>query len=267
MTLELFDSHTHLDFPELDAAKAWEEARACGVKEAMIPGYAPSTWARAATIAREADGLQVAVGVHPFALDEVVERSAEEVGHELLQAANDHAASAIGECGLHRPRGRSRPDGRAWGRQLAVLRAHLEAARSLELPIILHCVGAYAALLEQLDDSPGVRGVVHAFSGSFEVAKELIRRGFYLGFGHPLHAPGHERAKAVAQAIPLEYVLLETDSPAGARGSDRPPSGPAELGRVAEALAGLRGEATEDIAARTSSNARALFGSRNGARA
>jgi TatD DNase family protein len=165
---------------------------------------------------------------------------------------------AIGECGLD-----FFIEGLDADTQRTYFRAQLEIARDFALPVVVHARRALEEVTATLRKVGGLTGVVHSFSGSPEQARQLFDLGFHLGLGGPVTYERARRLHAVVRSMPLERLLLETDAP------DQPVAGhqgqrnePCRLVQVAEAIAGLRGEPVEAIAAATTANACRLFGIR-----
>lgn len=249
----LVDSHCHLDAAEFDADReqALARARACGVVAQIVPAVSRAGWAQLAALARRHPDLHPAYGLHPCYLDQHRTEDVEAL-REWLAA---HPAVAVGECGLdgYQP-------GLDFGRQREFLRAQLAIARALDLPVILHARRAVEETLLILREFPGLRGVVHSFSGSLEQAHRLWRMGFATGFGGPLTYPTARRVRALVAACPSELLLLETDAP------DQPPlsrrgqrNEPAALPEILQQAALVRGEEPEALAAITAANAARLF--------
>lgn len=270
--MTLFDSHCHLDFAEFDADRAdlLQRARAAGVSEILVPGYEPEQWLRAGAIALAATerGLTVytAVGIHPYALvggaRAWVGRSPGALAAALAEETTQLGVVAIGECGLDGPLADRAGAACSLAHQSAVLREHLRAASTCQLPLVLHVVKAHGLALELLRGEPvGVepRGVIHAFSGSPELVREYVDLGFMLGFGGALTRPTHEKARVAARATPDEWLLVETDAPSGRLEGGPERNEPAALARVVETLAELRGQSVEHVATITQANARRLF--------
>lgn len=278
--MRLFDTHCHLDFEAFDAdrAEVVERARGAGVDALLVPGYAPRTWARAAALARAIPGARVAVGLHPLALSEPrpapaleparVPRAAldepapdldpEHLEEALYAAARAHGAVAIGECGLD-----ARPGLAPLERQRLILDAQLRVARALCLPVVLHCVRAHGALLDCLERGGPLPagGALHAFTGPAELLPRYGRLGLSFGLGGALTRPAARRPQEAARAVPLDRLLLETDSPDMApEGAPGPRNEPAFLKYTLAALAALRGVPEEELAAAAYDNALRLFG-------
>ncbi|GIX35776.1 MAG: hypothetical protein KatS3mg126_1555 [Lysobacteraceae bacterium] len=248
-----FDSHCHLDAPEFqdDLPGVLARARAAGVCGMLVPAVTPTGWAGLAQLAeREAD-LHAAFGLHPLFVD------AESLAAlAALPAFLDrHPAVAIGECGLDLGPGAPDP-----ALQLEALRFQLRLARDRGLPVVLHARRAVEAVIQELRRLPGLRGVVHSFSGSPEQARQLCRMGFLLGLGGPVTYARARRLRPLAAALPVEHLVLETDAP------DQPPSWrrgqrnePAELPRIGAVLAELRRTDPDSLASATRASLRRVF--------
>ncbi len=245
----MIDAHCHLDFEvfdvDRDALMSARDERDVGIDGFVVPGTRPSRFGKLARDAR----CHVAVGVHPAYLDEMI------TAEHLANAAERNGAIAIGEFGLDR-RLRERF---SLERQQGYARVQLTVAEALELPVILHVVREHGAMLALLEDFPKTRGMVHSFSGSAEVARDYLRRGFHLSFS-PLVLWEKSKVRAVVTDVPRDRLLIETDAPD--QGSDKSPDGrsePALLFRVRDEVARLRDESPGSIAKCTAANARALF--------
>lgn len=145
--------------------------------------------------------------------------------------------------------------------QQEVFRDQLALAQELGLPVIVHDRDAHADCLAIVKEFPQVRGVFHCFSGSVEIAQELIKRGWYLGFDGPLTYKNAKKTVEVAKIVPLDRVLLETDSPymapvpvRGTRNDSR------NVFHIAAKFAEIRGMSTDEIIALTNENGRRFFG-------
>ena len=250
----LFDSHAHYDSHSFDADRdtLLSAMRDRGVGRIMNAGCDLPSSRAAAELADRYDFIWAAVGSHPDDADHVDSQTLEE--YRAL-AARERVV-AIGEIGLDYhyedvPRGIQQE---AFVRQL-------ELARELNLPVIVHEREAHADAMEIVDAFPDVRGVFHCFSGSLEMARWLLHRGWYVGFTGVLTFKNAKRALEVAENVPLHRLLLETDCPYMA---PEPYRGrrcdSTMLEKTAAKLAELRGVAVEEIARATWENASALFG-------
>lgn len=241
----LVDAHIHLDVidgfaPGSDLGD--DDARA------FVPGVTPT--ATRAAIARLGSDRRLRFGAawHPWYLPP------RDHGLDALDALLDHV-HAVGETGLDRLRHRTQAE-----RELAEwwFVAHIERARARDLPLVIHCVRAHGRCLELLRTYSGeLRGVVHGFTGSAEVAADYAREGFAVSFGPALLRS--KRARATAIVHDPSWVLIETDAPfmstAETRGS---PGRPGELREVLRALATLRDVPEDALRAQTYANAKRL---------
>jgi TatD DNase family protein len=204
--------------------------------------------------------LYFSLGLHPFYVGEITWEIARNQLKELQERVSsaDERMRAIGECGLDFRRARSAGE-RA--HQVAVFREQLELARITGLPLTIHCVHAHGPMVELLCERPTPPSVMHAFSGSAEVARALISAGHYVSFAGNLLLANARKVVEAAVAVPDHRVLLETDSPDQTPLARRPlPNEPAFIGDIAERLAALRDTSIEAIAARTFANAERVFG-------
>lgn len=250
----LFDTHAHLDDQAFDQDRRELIAQLpqAGIGLVMNPGCSLASSRNAAALAREYDFLYAAVGSHPDAADEVTPQ----VLDAYRQLCRDNPkVLAIGEIGLDYhyediPR----------QRQLAAFRDQMALAQELGLPVIVHEREAHADGMAVVEEFPQVTGVFHCYSGSAEMAQWLVSRGWYIGFTGVLTFKNARKAVEVAQQLPLERIVLETDcpymSPEPYRGKRNDPS---RLPFMAQKLAQLRGLSTEEVAAITTENGRRLY--------
>ncbi|HGG56743.1 MAG TPA: TatD family deoxyribonuclease [Nannocystis exedens] len=263
--MRLFDTHAHLDLPPFDSAEeqrsAGLRAQVAGIAAILIPGIKPSSWSRIASAANTLGAVvpnvrfHTSFGVHPHVLRDLLPENDKNLAERLQTAllGADSSLVAIGECGLDfGPRGSDI----ARVRQLAVLDIPLAASRKTGLPLLLHCVRAHGALLERLLAAPTPPAILHAFSGSTEVASRLCRAGHYISFAGSVTLPNAKRPRRSAAAVPAAQLLLETDSPDQTPFARRPASNePAFLVDIAAAIAEIRGLSLEEIASQTTANA------------
>ena len=250
----LFDTHAHLDdraFDE-DRAELLKALPQQGLALVMNPGCSLESSRNVVKIAAENDYVYAAVGSHPDAADEVNEAVIEE--YRTLCKLNPKV-KAIGEIGLDYhyediPR----------EIQLKAFRMQLELARELDLPVIVHEREAHEDGMAVIREFPEVRVVFHCYSGSAEMARQLVNLGWYIGFTGVLTFKNARKAVEVASSIPLERIVLETDCPYMApepfRGKRNDPG---KLYRMAEKLAEIRGLSVEEIHAITLENGKKLY--------
>ena len=250
----LFDTHAHMDDRAFDQDRdiLLKDLAERGVGMVMNPGCSLESSRNAVALAEKYDFMYAAVGSHPDAADEVNEEVLEEY-RKLCKLSGK--VKAIGEIGLDYhyediPR----------QLQLKAFRMQMELARELKLPVIVHEREAHEDGLRVVEEFPDVTGVFHCFSGSAEMAKQLVNKGWYIGFTGVLTFKNARRAIEAAQAIPLDRILLETDCPYMApepfRGRRNDPG---YLFRMAEKLAQLRDMTPEQIQQITAENGRRLY--------
>lgn len=250
----LVDTHVHLDDPAFDADRpeAVARARAAGVTRQVVPAIDAATWPRLRDACAADPGLHPAYGLHPLLLPR------HSPGHlvALREWLERERPVAVGEIGLdYYVEALDRPT------QQHYFDAQLRLARDFDLPVIVHARRAVEDVLIAIRKVGGLRGVVHSYAGSVEQARQLHEAGFLLGFGGPATYPRANRIRKVVAAVPLDQLLLETDSP------DQPLCGhqgernePCRLPGVLEAIAALREEDAVAIATATTANAERLFG-------
>lgn len=250
----IFDTHAHMDdraFEE-DREELLSRLPQEGIALLMNPGCSQASSLAAVELAKRYDYLYAAVGSHPDAADEVNEAALE--CYRSLCRENSKV-KAIGEIGLDYhyediPR----------DIQQRAFRAQMALAREENLPVIVHEREAHEDGMNIVAEFPEVTGVFHCYSGSLEMAKWLIDRGWYIGFGGVLTFKNARKALEVAANIPLERIVLETDCPYMApepfRGKRNDPG---KLYRVAEKLAQLRGLTAEEVQTVTLENGKALY--------
>lgn len=250
----IFDTHAHLDDRAFDADRAalLSQLPDLGLALVMNPGCSLVSSQAAVALAEEYDYIYAAVGSHPDAADEVNEAVLEQYRQLARQCPK---VRAIGEIGLDYhyediPR----------ETQQRAFRAQMALARELELPVIVHEREAHEDGMRIVEEFPQVTGVFHCYSGSLEMAKVLIRRGWYIGFGGVLTFKNARKAVEVASQLPLDRLVLETDcpymSPEPFRGRR---NNPGRLHLVAERLAQLRGLSVEEIENITLENGKRLY--------
>ena len=250
----LFDTHAHMDDRAFDndRAQLLSDLPSQGLALVMNPGCSLASSRNADLLSKQYDYIYAAVGSHPDAADEVNEEVLEQ--YRLLCRSNPKI-KAIGEIGLDYhyediPR----------DLQKKAFRAQMKLAEELQLPVIVHERDAHADALEILDEFPTVTGVFHCYSGSGEMAKELVRRGWYIGFTGVLTFKNAKKAVEVAQMLPHDRLVLETDCPYMApepfRGKRNHPG---YLYRMAEKLAELWNLPVEEIHAITFENGKRLY--------
>ena len=250
----LFDTHAHYDDEAFDADRdaVLTALPGQGVGLVLNPGCDVESSRKAVQYAAAYPHVYAAVGIHP---ENCGGYTAGDLA-VLEKLAQQPGVAAIGEIGLDYYWAENPPR----ELQQQVLRDQLALARELALPVIIHDREAHADTLAIIREFPGITGVFHCFSGSPEMAQELLKRGWYLGFDGPVTYKNARRAPEVAAVTPLDRMLIETDSPymtpVPYRGK-RNDSGYVHL--VAEKLAEWKGVTPEEMARITTENGKRLF--------
>lgn len=251
--MRLFDSHSHLDAVpfEADRNAVIARAHAAGVTQQVVPAVTAAAWPSLQAVCATHEGLHPAYGLHPMFLH----AHRPEHLQQLRQWIEREQPVAVGECGLD-----YFIEGLDAKTQQYYFDEQLRLARDFTLPVIVHARRAVDAVIASLRRIGGLRGVVHSFSGSTEQAAQLHKLGFLLGIGGPVTYARANRLRSIVAAMPLEQLLLETDSP------DQPGQAhhgqrnePAHLVDVLAVVAQLRGSECEVIAKATTANAERLF--------
>ena len=250
----LFDTHAHLNDPAFDSDRESLMASLAekGVGLVMNAGCSLESSRQIVAMAEDYPWLYASVGSHPDSADEVNDAVLEEYG-KLCKLSPK--VKAIGEIGLDYyyediPREIQR---NAFREQMAL-------ARELDMPVIVHEREAHEAGMAVVKEFPTVTGVFHCYSGSAEMARQLVKLGWYIGFTGVLTFKNARKAVETAQAIPLDRIVLETDCPYMApepfRGRRNDPG---YLYRMAEKLAELRGVSVEEVCRITTENGKRLY--------
>ena len=264
------DSHCHLDAPEFDADRDAVAARAnaAGVTQIVLPAVERGNFETVQVLAYR-HGLSYALGIHPLFVDPADDddlRSLRDVLEVALKSEQrDARLVAVGEIGLDHF-----VTGSDLAKQERFLVAQLKLAREFDLPVILHSRRSVDTLLKHLRAVRVRGGIAHAFNGSEQQAQAFIGLGFKLGFGGAMTFDRALQIRRLAKEVPIESIVLETDAPdipphwlyrtaAQREAGDVSRNEPAELPRIAETLAELRGISLPALAEITSANVRAAL--------
>ena len=256
--LMFIDSHAHLDSADFDSDRpaVVERAKAAGVTRVLAigSGTGPGTLDCAIKLAEAFEGLDASIGIHPHE----AALATEEDFRLLAELAKHSAVIAWGEIGLdfhydHSPRDVQRE----------VFARQLKLAAEQQLPVIIHTREAEEDTLKLLQENwgrPEIGGILHCYSGSLALAQAGLEMGFLVSFAGMLTFPKAHNVREVAQKVPMERLLIETDAPFLApvphRGKRNEPSFVVETAR---ALAQLKGTSIDVIGRQTSENYRRLF--------
>jgi TatD DNase family protein len=252
----LVDSHAHIQAAEFssDIVEVIQRARGAGVEQIIVVGGTGdlSSNRAALELTKSFSGLFATVGMHPHDAKNITEQEFEQLG----QLAQSPGVVAVGETGLdfyydHSPR----------KTQIELFCRFIQMARDRALPLVVHVRDAFreaAGLLRA--HGQGVRGVIHCFTGDFAAAREFLDLGFYLSFSGIITFKTAEALREVVREVPLERVMIETDSPYLAPVPHRGKRNePAFVRFVAETVAEIRGISLEEVARATTQNAQNLF--------
>ena len=256
------DTHCHLDAAEfgIDVAAVRRRAAAAGVVHCVLPAVHVANFAAVRALAHQ-HGDSYALGIHPMATPQALPEHLQVLDRALTEHAGDPRLVAVGEIGLD-----FFVPGLDAQRQELFYREQLVLARKHDLPVLLHVRRSADRLLKHLRALP-VTGIAHAFNGSEQQAREFVRLGFKLGFGGTVTFERALQIRRLAAELPLSALVLETDAPdipphwlyrtAGERAAGEPQgrNEPAELPRIADSLAALRGIDTPMLAEATCRNA------------
>jgi len=257
------DTHAHLDAPELahDVDAVREQARAQGVVHCVLPAVERSNWDSVRLLAHR-HGDSYALGIHPLYTGRAQDEDLELLAHTLQQHRADPRLVAVGEIGLD-----YFVPGLDAERQQRFYREQLVLARRFDLPVILHVRRSADSLLKALRQVKVRGGIAHAFNGSLQQAQAFVALGFKLGFGGAVTYDRALQLRRLAAELPLGSLVMETDSPdipphwlyttaaERAQGQPQGRNTPAELPRIAQVVADLRGMAVADLAQVTTANA------------
>lgn len=266
MPTAIVDTHAHLDYLQReqgeDPAVVMERARAEGVEFIVNPCVTPKRFDEVMAIVERLENVYAAVAVHPT---DVLDTEEYPDWPAQIEALLQHPkVVALGETGLDYYWSLEHVD-----LQKQCLKIFLELGRKYDKPVILHDrdyqeprsdSSSHQDIYDIVSSVPGVRGVMHCFSGDAEFAQKMIEKGFYISFAGNVTFKKATDLQEAAKAVPLEYLLVETDSPflspVPFRGK---PNEPARVRHVVEKIAELKGLSYEEVAAATTANARKVF--------
>ena len=249
----MIDTHSHLFEDEFkdDIDNCITRAKEAGIEKIMLVGFSYDTNRKAQELAKKYDIFYPTAGVHP----EEADKDYLNKFNELKEFIKNNKVYAIGECGLDY----------YWDitykeEQKELLKLQCKLAKELDLPIIIHMREATKDTYDILKEFKGLKGVMHCYSGSYEMAKEFIKLGFYISLGGPVTFKNAKEPKLIAKEIPLDKLLIETDCPFLAptpfRGKRNESS---YVKYVCEEIANIKGISFEEVDKITTLNAINLF--------
>ncbi|PAE22911.1 TatD family hydrolase [Bacillus sp. 7894-2] len=251
-----FDTHAHLNAEQYseDLQEVIDRALSEGISNIVVVGFDRPTIEKAMELTEKYDFIYASVGWHPV---DAIDMTEEDL--VWIEELSSHPkVVALGEMGLDYYWDKSPKD-----IQKEVFRKQIRLAKKVKLPIVIHNRDATADIVEILKEEGAgeVGGIMHCFSGSPEIAQECVDMNFYISLGGPVTFKNAKKPKEVADVIPLEKLLIETDcpylTPHPHRGKRNEPS---YVKLVAEQIAEIKGLSTEEIAQATTENAKKLFG-------
>lgn len=264
----IIDTHCHLDYLEdregVTPAEAMLRAKAVGVELIIIPSVSPKNFAKVMAIAETMPNVYAAVAIHPT---DVLETSEFPDWRNQIESMLSHPkVVGLGETGLDYFWSTDHVD-----LQKTCLTAFLELGKKHNLPVILHDrdvpadktfpASTHVDIHDLVASVPGCRGVMHCFSGDAAFARKMIDKNFYISFAGNLTYKNAHNLHEAARETPLEYIVVETDTPFLAPVPHRgKPNEPAYVKLVVEKIAELKGVSYDEVATQTTANAKKLFG-------
>ncbi|NTS78334.1 TatD family hydrolase [Catenovulum sp. SM1970] len=249
------DSHCHLDFNCFDEQREHviTNARKLNITDFVVPGTRFSTWNNVLKLSLQYPSIHIALGLHPYFVNEHTEEQAEQVSTYI---ATYQKAVAVGEIGLDYSLCES-----TWLKQKKLFDIQLSQAKKCKLPVILHHRKTLDTMAKHIRMANFLHGgVVHAFSGSYQQAKQYLDLGFKIGVGGTITYPRAQKTRKVIANLPLDCLVLETDSP------DMPVMGkqgeintPINLLKVFESLSEIRKEPAIEIEQACYQNTKQVF--------
>ena len=253
VSIFFMETHTHLDLIKKNAEEVVKEAAEKGVAKMVTIGIDLESSKIALEFASRIEGVYAAVGFHPHEAKFLDEENLK----ELEKLAKKGKVVAIGETGLDY----------YWNHstlpcQMEAFKKQVNLARKLNLPLIIHDREAHQDTLKVLaEEAKDLKIILHCFSGDLDMAKVCIGRGYYLGIGGVVTFSNAIKLRAIVKEVPLENLVLETDSPYLAPHPFRgKPNEPKYIPLIAERIAGIKGISLEEVAATTSKTAQEFFG-------
>lgn len=254
--IEYIDSHVHLTDRKFarDLPQVLKRAEEAGVVHMVDIAYSLGSSYKVVELAKKHPNIHAVVGIHPHD----AKRCSEEAIEELEVLAKEPEVVAVGEMGLDYFRDLSPRD-----KQQQAFRDQLALAKRVGKPVVIHDRDAHGPVMDILKQEKvdEVGGVLHCFSGSWEMAREVMKLGMYISIAGPVSFHNARRLKDIARLVPLDFLMIETDcpylTPEPYRGQRNEP---AYVVRVAETIAEVKGLPLEEVAAATTANAKKLFG-------
>ena len=199
----IIDTHAHLDMLD-DPNLAIKEALEAGVGKIIIPSVEPETFEKVINLAQEHENVYAQIGVHPSE----AQKFNDDVAKKMMELAKNKKVVAVGEIGLDYYWDKTFVDV-----QKKVFKTQIEIANILDLPVVVHDREAHGDTFEILEQMGAKKVLMHCFSGSVEFAKRCIEKGYYIALGGVVTFKNTKKVRQVVKEIPLDYIMLETDTP------------------------------------------------------
>ncbi len=255
--MELVDVHCHLESGYLfnNLGQVLEDARNAGIKKLITSSIVPDQWETSLNLGRSYEEIECALGIHPWYIEDHFLQDIDNLGDTILEGA-----IALGEIGLD-----TKINNPPMEKQVLFFERQLSIARYLNLPVIIHCRGAFGEVKKSIKrvGMPDAGGIIHNFNGSVEIAEDLIPLGFSFSIGGVLtYRNSRKRIKLLNKIYPGHF-LLETDSPdippVEVRSDTSAPNVPANIIYNLRAASEILEVPAEDIARHTTENAKNIF--------
>ncbi len=249
----IIDSHCHIDFKDFDhdRTQVINRAASANIKKIIVPGVMKNTWKNIKSCCDEFSGLYPCYGLHPYFISNHLPLHLK----NLKTWIDKNKPVAVGECGLD-----------FFIKNLDInlqsfyFEQQLDIALEFNLPVVTHARKSTEAVIKAIKKRPGLRGMIHSYSGSYEQALQLIKLGFYLSFGGPVTYEKSTRLRKLVQKLPLEYILVETDAPdQPVANANNKRNEPLFILDVIHSIADLHNTNNEHIEKITSKNTSELF--------
>lgn len=253
--MQLVDTHCHLQFKDYpDPSAIIQDAKQAGVSKLICVGTKLDDCEQAVSLAASYDNVWAACGAHPHEAENFVTNP--EYPERLAQLLKANRVVAVGETGLDYYKNYCPHE-----TQQKALKSQIEIGLPTKLPFIFHVRDAWDDFWQIVDRYPGITGVVHSFSAGRSELDQVLKRGFYVGLNGIMTFTKDERQLDAAKAVPADKLLLETDAPFLTPAPERGKlCEPKHLAITVQFLAELRGESLEDLAQKSTNNAKELFG-------
>lgn len=246
----IIDTHAHLDMLN-DPKRAIEEALEAGVEKIIVPGVEPDTFEKVIKLSDEYENVYAQVGVHPSE----AQKFSDDTAGRMMELAAHKKVVAIGEIGLDYYWDKTFVDV-----QKKVFKTQIEIANALKLPVVVHDREAHGDTFEILEQMGAKKVLLHCFSGSLEFAKRCVEKGWFIALGGVVTFKNAKKVRQVAKEIPLEHIMLETDTPYLTphpyRGEENAPK---YIVLSAKEIANLKDTALSEVERVTTANAQNFF--------